>query len=124
MSKLFSQAKLIILDHMGTTMLESLHYNIPTIVILDPNIERFRENSLEIMANLEKTKMMFFDIAEATNFINNISNNVDNWWLSDDVQNARNKFVEKYAYLPDNWEKKLIDLLFQLSKIKLNFINK
>gem|GEM_PF-2814477 len=118
MSELFSQAKLIILDHMGTTMLESLHYNIPTIVILDPNIERFRENSLEIMANLEKNKMMFFDIAEATNFINNISNNVDNWWLSDDVQNARNKFVEKYAHLPDNWEKKLIDLLFQLSKNK------
>ena len=108
-SEVLSRSKLVIFDHFGTTMLESLYFNIPTVVILDKEIESFRENSLEIIRNLENNKIIFFSIEKAIQHINSV--NIDNWWKSENVQYAKDRFVEKYATLPKNWERKLIQLL-------------
>ena len=49
--------------------------------------------------SLRKEKICFYDYSEAAKFINNIynNNNLNLWWNSDNLQNVRKLFCEKYC---------------------------
>ena len=62
----------------------------------------FKFNVLAILAwNIfsNKEKICFYDYSEAAKFINNIynNNNLNLWWNSDNLQNVRKLFCEKYC---------------------------
>ena len=48
-------------------------------------------------------KIVFSDGKSAAIHINEIYNKPNDWWFSDKVQEARAKFVDKYAYTSGNW---------------------
>jgi len=91
------KTKIYFATYNGTGYLEALAMNIPTVLFSNPYDEKLRDDSLEYFNLLEDSKIFFKDPILATNHINQVWDKVDNWWLSEKVQSAREKFCNKYA---------------------------
>ena len=46
--------------------------------------------------------------------LNKISNNPLQWWMKNDVQRARERFVQQYVRVSDNWQRDWKELLSSL----------
>lgn len=106
-----STACINIFDHMHTGYLESLSMNKPTLIFIPPNIYRFRKSALPFIERLKEVKILFEDALEASHFAQSILGNVDAWWLSSEVQKAKNAFCERYAKSSDKWIDEWVDEL-------------
>lgn len=91
------KTKIYFATYNGTGYLESLAMNIPTILFSNPFDEKLREDSLKHFKLLENNKIFFRDPILATNHINKVWDNVEKWWLSEEVQFARKNFCFNYA---------------------------
>ncbi len=89
--------KLYLAAYNGTGYLESLSMNIPTILFSTPFDEKLRNSCIEDFNLLEENKIYFKDPILASNHINQIWDDVDNWWYSENVQRARKHFCFKYS---------------------------
>jgi len=97
-----NNCKLFVTDHLMTTYLESLKLNIPTIIYLDkthPN-GLIDYSMIGDFSKLKDVGILFFSAKSAAIAINKIYDDVDGWWLSPQVQNARKEFCEKFALDP------------------------
>lgn len=99
-------ARLFVSDHMNTTYLETLAMNFPTVIFIDKNYYSFRKP--EIIQLLIDAKILFYDEIEAAHHINSIYDNIDDWWLSDEVQKARREFCYHYARTSEDWAREYI----------------
>jgi len=107
MANILQESKLLIFDHFGTTMLETLYLNKPTVIYIDFNIYKFRDNFSEMLEELCESNILHASSVGAAEHINNIHANIDDWWYSPKVQATREKFVNKYAKCNENWEDQL-----------------
>ncbi len=95
------QARLVVCDHMHTTYLETLAMNFPTVIFIDPNYYSFRKP--EIIQKLIDAGILYYDEKKAAEHINAVYDDIDRWWYSSEVQNAREEFCRHYARTSDNW---------------------
>jgi len=102
-----NRSKLFLCTSNSTTLLEALAANIPTIILLGHTEGLIRPEAEEYYDALEKVGILFKDPVLAASQINKIWSDVDTWWLSDDVQNARDRFCKQYSNLMDNGTKYL-----------------
>ena len=56
---------------------------------------------------------MHFSPESAAQKVNEIWDDVDGWWGQDDVQDARLKFIERYARIEPRPAKRLITILME-----------
>ncbi len=95
--------KLHVTDITMTTFLEALVFNIPTICFC-PNLNNnMSDDSKYFLELLIKNNILFLDSKKAAEHINIIYNNIDSWWQSTEVQNAKDKFCFQYARNSENW---------------------
>lgn len=99
-----NESRIHLTNHFGTPFLESISFNIPTIVIHTPIDFYFRESAKEDFKLLMDANILFIDPIKAANHINNIYNNIDNWWYSDHTQRIVKNFTNKYAFSNKNWK--------------------
>ena len=60
--------------------------NIPSILLLDRKIDKFRPKASKFYKELEKKNVVFYNSKKAANFIKKINHSVDDWWLDKDLQ--------------------------------------
>ena len=96
LKKIIHKYKLVIHDNDSTTFLISMFYNIPTILILDAKIEKFRPNAKKFYKALNKNNILFYDPVRAAKFVNKIENSVENWWYSKNIQKIRKNFCSNF----------------------------
>ena len=101
--KQIRNAKLNVFDHMHTGYLETLSMNIPTIIIIPKNIYCFRDSAKPYIEKLKDVKILFENPIEASNFVDKVYDNIDSWWLSEDVQKIREEFCYNYARTSEDW---------------------
>ena len=94
--KELSKAKLAICDYPQTTYFESL-LTCPTILVININkswkpLKRY----LKFYSDLEKNKMLFKDIKNATQFVNKNWDNINEWWESKKIINLRKKLLREF----------------------------
>lgn len=109
-------ARLFVVDHMHTTYLETLAMNFPTVIFIDKDYYTFRDPSL--IELLYKAKILFYNEIEAASHIDKICDNIDSWWYSEEVQNAREVFCNSYAKTSTNWAKEWHSTFSRLEKIR------
>lgn len=101
-----AKCKIAIFDNMYTGYLQTLSLNIPTLIFVDKNYYLFRN---EKFANLLiNAKILFLNPTDAASHLNSIYNDVDSWWNSNIVQDARACFCNEYARLSTNWAKEWV----------------
>lgn len=106
--KQIKKARIVVFDHMHTGYLETLSMNIPTIIVIPQNIYYFRESANFYIQILKDVKILFDNPIEASEFVENIYDNVSDWWESDKVQKAREEFCYQYARTSKYWVKEWI----------------
>jgi putative transferase (TIGR04331 family) len=107
--------KIIISTYNGTSLLETLSCNFPTIIFWDPNYLELRDEAIPFF-NLLKDSKIFHESAEsAVNHLSNIWKNIEIWWESDKVQIARKHFIENYAKYDNNIPSKLHNILNKIN---------
>lgn len=110
----FLESKLVVHNYMGTSWLETCAMNIPTVCFYDPSVNHFRDKFVSILHDLERVGIVHRSGIEAGKFINGLGNNIDSWWLSSDVQEARFRLADNYARYsvewPREWEHELLTM--------------
>lgn len=95
--KSFKKCRICICTYNGTTYLQSLALNIPTIIFWDSNHFELNEMAKEDFFNL-KSVGIFHETAEsAAKHLGDIFEKTEEWWRSPEVQAARSQFCKRYA---------------------------
>ena len=103
LSSLIEGCRLIVCSYLGTTWLETLGLNIPTVCFYDPESYLFRDEVRSSVAALHDVGILHSSGREAAFFIANLGGDVESWWKSSKVQVARINFVKRYANFSSNW---------------------
>lgn len=99
----FLNASLIVTEHLGTTFYESIAINKAVIVYINLNTYKFRTDADKYFQELIDVKILHTDIKSVSQHYNRIVDDIDDWWLSEDVQKVVKKFAYKYARISENW---------------------
>ena len=95
----------------------------PTILIFD---EKYNERNFVARASidvLKSAKVIFNNPHDAAKHLNMIWDNMDTWWNSSEVINARKLFLEHATYPGRNWDVKWANLLKKIiNKSSINTI--
>jgi putative transferase (TIGR04331 family) len=107
-SKLFYESlknsKIFISDHLGTSFLEALQFNIPSIIFINKNSYSYRKEFYFYLNKLVSNKVVFYNPENASIFLNEVYMNIDEWWFSDNIQNLRLEICNKYALTSNTWQ--------------------
>jgi len=90
-------------DHLGTTFLEALAINKPTIIFVNPDMAYLRDSAKPYFDKLTKVNVLHYSPHSAAEHLNSIYKNITEWWSDKKVQDARREFVDHYARISDNW---------------------
>jgi putative transferase (TIGR04331 family) len=100
--KVISKGRLFIHDSNSTGFLETMFYNLPTILLLDKKCDIFRKTDEKLIKLLERKKIIHYDADSAAKFINMNFNNIEKWWFNKDLQLIRKKFCLKFVKKTNN----------------------
>ena len=103
--KLMTDCRLIILDHPGTTMNISMAKNIPMIGIWSEASWALCEQAIPYFEKLKQAGIIFHDGKKAAEALNERFNNIEKWWYSEDVQQARKQWIKEYALNTKKWRR-------------------
>ncbi len=103
------KSRLFIGTYNATTFLETFAADFPTIMFWDPNYWEVRPDA-EADYELLKHVGILHDTPESAALkVNEIWDDVEGWWQSNDIQEVRKAFSYKYARTSDNWLEKWVD---------------
>jgi len=97
------KCKLVVSDHLGSSHLESLIMNVPTVLYWDKEIFKIRPSAVKYFDSLRDAKILHDEPASAAAHINDVFDDVNKWWGSESVQNVRVQFVNYMGLSSKNW---------------------
>ena len=97
------EARIVIIDHLGTTLLETLAGNIPTILFWDPQRWEVRDEAQRYFERLRQAQILWHSPEGAAEKLLDAYTDPGRWWNSDLVQSARGEFVSRHALTKENW---------------------
>jgi putative transferase (TIGR04331 family) len=98
---LIRKSRIYICTYNGTTYLESLGWNIPTIMFWNPAHWELRDDVIPYFDLLKKVGIFHETPESAARQMITVWDDVSSWWWSQAVQEVRGKFCERYSRLPD-----------------------
>lgn len=98
-----SRHALTIHNYLGTSWLETLAMNVPTVCFYDPQTYRARAAARPFIDSLVRVGVIHHSGGDAAAFVNGLRGDPHTWWNSDEVQHARQTFVARYANFSDDW---------------------
>ena len=110
------KTKLVVIDHLHTTFLETIAYGIPTIIFIDENAWIPNDNFYKIYEKLKKVNIIHPSPVSASSFINRNFNTIDQWWDSVEVKEVIEDLKYNFIKLSIHPEKKLVNYLTNLIK--------
>ncbi len=103
MAERLRHSRLVVIDHLGTTLLETLALNIPTIMFWDPRRWEVREDAAPYLDELRDAGMLWDSPEAAATKVAQIAGNPRTWWENQQVQAARRRFADHYALAQEDW---------------------
>lgn len=115
--KKIQKYKLIVCTYNATTLIESLAMNIPTVIFWKTNHWELRDSAIPFFDQFKKVGIFHETFESAAQHINNIWENIEDWWISDEVVSALSTFCKNYGKtsntLIDDIELELRDIMKQ-----------
>lgn len=97
MAELISKSRLVVHTYDSTAMLKTLASDIPTIAFWQNGLEHLLESAIPYYSLLFNVGIIHFTPDSAAKKVIEIWDDVESWWKSPEVQNARKEFVFHYA---------------------------
>jgi putative transferase (TIGR04331 family) len=86
------QAQIVLCTSIGTTYIETIHRNIPTVIFLDPAISPLKAEHDRIFESMKHSGILHFSAESAAEHINSVWDKVDDWWQSEPVRDSITNF--------------------------------
>jgi putative transferase (TIGR04331 family) len=102
-AKSIAISALVVHNYLGTSWLESLAMNVPTVCFIPPGIHAFRSAAQPFVDRLQQVGILHYSGRDAARFVNSFKGDLNTWWKSAEVQEAREAFVARYANFSDDW---------------------
>ncbi len=96
-------SRLVVIDHLGTTLLESLRYGVPTILFWSPLWSDVRAEAMPYFEDLRAVGVLWDSPEKAAAKVAEIYDDPLPWWESGPVRSARQRFVDRYALGRADW---------------------
>lgn len=97
-SEVCDSSDLLIHTANSTSMLEALHSNIPSLILLDEKQNLIRNSAKKYFKLLNKNKILHYNTTVAAKFTQKLLiNGINKWWLNEEVQESVNLFCDIYA---------------------------
>jgi putative transferase (TIGR04331 family) len=109
---LVKKSRIFIATYNSTTYLEALTWNVPTIVFWNPEHWELKEDVKPYFEQLKSVGIFHETPESAANQMITVWDDIVGWWESDEVQNVRHQFCDRFSNVP----KKPIDKLVALFK--------
>lgn len=109
-SELISGSRIVVHSYDGTTMLETLSQDIPTLCFWYGGLSSVRESAQPYYEKLMRAGIIHDSPEYCAKKVVEVWDDASSWWQSDSVQSARKLFCERYARV----EPKPIDRLKSL----------
>lgn len=111
---LLGNSRLCVCTNNATVFLETFALNFPTIIFWEPSHHEIRPDADPFFDMLEEAEILFYTPEEAAEKVNDVSNNINEWWFSDKVQSARKQFCQRYARVSTDWENEWSNFLLRV----------
>jgi putative transferase (TIGR04331 family) len=108
---MINNSKLVVCSYIGTTYLETLPKNIPTIIFEDFKNTLFRDDVKEHLNELKNANILFENPESASKFVNKNWNNLSEWWLDKNTQEIIKNFCQIYSKKNENKLKELSEII-------------
>lgn len=108
--KTFEDSRLVVCTYNGTTFLELLSMNFPVVVFWDTNFWELRSDTIEYFNILENVHVFHRTPTSAASHINDVWDNVEEWWGSTAVQEALNMFRSQYCNIIYNYSDQFTEI--------------
>lgn len=109
--KLVAKSRLVIHAFDSTGILETLTQNIPTLAFWENDLDHLRDSALPYYQVLIDAGIIHLTSDSVSSKTNEIWDDIEAWWRTDTVQDARIIFCERYSKLSQNHSRDLIKLL-------------
>ncbi|MBM3805370.1 MAG: hypothetical protein FJW19_01820 [Actinobacteria bacterium] len=100
----YGSSRIVFHNYLGTSWLETMGLDIPTICFYDVDAYRFRSDAKSLLEDLVEAGILHLSGESAADHANSIENDVAKWWLRDDVQTAKRNFTRQYANFSQDWK--------------------
>ncbi len=103
LEKALLKCRLVVITSFSTTMNFSMAANVPTIVYMPPEIMAPHSEAEPYFEALRKCGVVHESAVSAAAYINSIEENIEDWWQSKEVQDARKIWVNQFARTDQLW---------------------
>lgn len=97
------EVSLVVVDHCATTFLETLLANVPVVVFWDPCLWEIRDQAEPYFNGLHQAGVLWESPEAAAAKVASVFEEPWAWWGSDEVQEARQRFVDRFAFAREDW---------------------
>lgn len=98
-----SRASLVVHNYLGTSWLETLAMDVPTICFFDASTFAPRDSARPFLEALARVGVIHHSGADAARFLVSLNGDPSGWWGSSAVREAREAFVARFANFSDDW---------------------
>ena len=118
-SRLLRKSRIVVVAHNGTTFPETLSLGVPTLITWTSNWVEIRDEAKPIFAKLAEVGIFHEDPVSLAKHVSAIWDNVDAWWESKEVVEARELFCSQYARSVPHPRKFLREIIIGKSTMEL-----
>ncbi len=108
-------SRLTVFSYDSTGILELLSLNVPVMAFWQNGLEHLRDNACPYYKLLLDVGIIHLSPESASRKINEIWSNIDSWWNSWLLQDARKKFCDNYAFVSETPIQNLKKILEEIS---------
>jgi putative transferase (TIGR04331 family) len=101
----YENYRMIIHSYLGTSWLETIGMNMPTMCFFDPEAYAFRSEVNPHIEQLRQVGVLHDSGRTAAKFLHTVARDIKGWWNSSDVQAAREEFAANYAAFSPDWSR-------------------
>lgn len=94
--------RMVICTSNTTTYLQCMIMNIPTLIFLNKNHWLNSPESNVFFEQLKVNNILFDDPLKLSSHVNSHIYSIEDWWSSEDVQEAKNNFIDNFALCKKN----------------------
>lgn len=98
--KLRRDARVVVCTTLGTSELIQFGMNVPTMLRLDPQLHAVRPMCSELFHEMERIGLVHYSDESFHYFLEKVWDNVDKWWLNDEVQRVRHEYNLRFGHRP------------------------
>jgi putative transferase (TIGR04331 family) len=102
------KSRILVFDHPGTTFLEAMAANVPSVIFFDPGHWEVRPEAQPYLELLGRVRIFHDTPQAAARQVAGVYDRIDSWWFSKSVQEARIRFANHFALGSPDWNRQWV----------------